>query len=370
MAPALVGGPLLAPTGAYQTTFTPSWPSGSGRTAGNLLVCWCVTGAVATGSPLPATPAGWTRAGYLTEADTQGGGYVAATAILYYKVAAGGDTAPSFTVGTNVWVGAGLAEFSDAGTTVDQIGSAGGAYVVRRRPITDHADSARRRRQLRRTRPVCRSAELQHPGRRRHHRRHHQQLRLPRRREHRRAVDVAAPLLGVWCHDRGLDRGQQLVLVRAHGVPQHPVVGGGACRLLQTGRVRRHPRPEVVETLGALDDYEIHQFDDTPTLGIQARMLVEQAYSYAAPTVQTGIASQVTKTSAILAATINAGGEATTWWVEYGTTDLYGQETYRLEAGILDRTRTVQAAVRRPPAGNELPLPDRRGEHQRHQLRR
>ena len=370
MAPALVGGPLLAPTGAYQTTFTPSWPSGSGRTAGNLLVCWCVTGTVATGSPLPATPAGWTRAGYLTEADTQGGAYLAATAILYYKVAAGGDTAPSFTVGTNVWVGAGLAEFSDAGTTVDQIGSAGGAYVDDSvpSPITPTAPDA-----------DANSSELV--------------LYVGALNFSTPAGDVTTAdtinncdsLVGVntdaqstWLHrcwGYGVTTADSTADSNSYSYAHTAFLSTlwSAAGLVVSFKWAAYvdtPTLAVVETLGVLDDYEIHQFDDTPTLGIQARMLVEQAYSYAAPTVQTGIASQVTKTSAILAATINAGGEATTWWFEYGTTDLYGQETYRLEAGILDRTRTVQAAVAGLQAGNELPLPDRRGEHQRHQLRR
>jgi hypothetical protein len=131
MAWSLVGTIGAVSTGAVNTAVTPAWGTGESRTAGNLLLCW-VAGMSATGpDPTPATPLGWSLADKST-----GTGSTGASATLFYKVAAGGDGAPTIAAGgANVLWNVQLGEFSSGGGTpaLDQHGvgtTAGTSPVV------------------------------------------------------------------------------------------------------------------------------------------------------------------------------------------------------------------------------------------------
>lgn len=92
--------------GTINTAYTPAWGSGS-RTANNLLVC-AVAGT--QGGQTPATPSGWTLAVSSTGTTSK--------AIIFYKIAAGGDAAPTLAASaTMVWLGM-LFEFSGNATSL------------------------------------------------------------------------------------------------------------------------------------------------------------------------------------------------------------------------------------------------------------
>ena len=86
--------------------------------------------------------------------------------------------------------------------------------------------------------------------------------------------------------------------------------------------------------------------------------------------VQTGAARDVGSTTATLTGSANPRGRATTWWFEYGTTTRYGSQTSRRSAGSGSAARSLTAAVTRPQAGDDLPLPARRDERRRLEPRR
>lgn len=104
---------LVGSLGAVSTATSPVTPAfGQSPTAGNLLICWGIAFAVASA---PTLSAGWTAA--TTEAANCGVG-------IWYKIAAGGDTAPTVTnVGQTISTQ--LGEFSGNATSspVDQTGS-------------------------------------------------------------------------------------------------------------------------------------------------------------------------------------------------------------------------------------------------------
>jgi hypothetical protein len=112
---ALVGTAGTPVLGAYQGAISPPWGSGESRTAGNLLICWHTGFEQIT---YPTTPAGWSIAAH---AQLSGGGNVS----LFYKVAAGGDAAPTFGSLGSQTQAAGLSEFSGLSSTpLDQSGAA------------------------------------------------------------------------------------------------------------------------------------------------------------------------------------------------------------------------------------------------------
>lgn len=115
MAAALVGTMGAVSTGGAGAAVTPAFDAGAARTAGNLLVCW-VSGD--NGTAIPSTPAGWTNAG------TPIFGNVLSAA-LFYKVAAGGDAAPTIAAQTGAIWNVRLAEFSgmDSVAPLDKTGS-------------------------------------------------------------------------------------------------------------------------------------------------------------------------------------------------------------------------------------------------------
>jgi phosphodiesterase/alkaline phosphatase D-like protein len=65
----------------------------------------------------------------------------------------------------------------------------------------------------------------------------------------------------------------------------------------------------------------------------------------AAPAAVTGPASAVSAVSATLEGTVNPGGQATTWWFEYGKTTAYGSKTTTRNAGNGTADVDISAAV-------------------------
>ena len=121
MAIALVGTIGAVTTGASGAAITPAWGTSENRTAGNLLVAW-VTAQTTTGAAtLPATPSGWTLA-KSASATAQ------ASSAIYYKIATGADTAPTFALVASTVLQGRLAEYSGANTlstawVLDQTGN-------------------------------------------------------------------------------------------------------------------------------------------------------------------------------------------------------------------------------------------------------
>ncbi len=107
MAYALVGTIGVASQGAAGASVIPAWGTGENRTPNNLLVCFVsVTGDAAP----PTTPAGWSIGVQVAAANS-------CSAQIYWKIAAGGDAAPTITAAINAVIAAQLAEFSGNATT-------------------------------------------------------------------------------------------------------------------------------------------------------------------------------------------------------------------------------------------------------------
>lgn len=116
MAYALVGTIGAASQGAVTTAVTPAWGTSENRTAGNLLICFCVVTQAAT---VPANISGWTRTFFSSSGNLCG-------FAIFYKIAAGADAAPTIAAITNGFIAAQLAEFSGnpATSPEDQSGAA------------------------------------------------------------------------------------------------------------------------------------------------------------------------------------------------------------------------------------------------------
>jgi hypothetical protein len=69
------------------------------------------------------------------------------------------------------------------------------------------------------------------------------------------------------------------------------------------------------------------------------------ARTAAAPTVTTGPVTQIGATSATVSGTVNPGGQATTWHVEYGTSTSYGSSTASTSAGSGTATTSVSGSL-------------------------
>ena|SRR5215468_4804285 len=117
MAYALVGTPAAATQGSSGASVTPTWGTGLNRTAPNLLSCFVSVQGSAT---LPTTPSGWSIAKQIAG--------TSCSATIYYKIAAGSDTAPTINAITSGVIAAQLMEFSGNATTspLDQTGTATG----------------------------------------------------------------------------------------------------------------------------------------------------------------------------------------------------------------------------------------------------
>ena len=100
MAFALVGSLGAVTQGASSAAVTPAY--GQTPTANNLLICWVGV----AGGTSPGTPSGWTLA--LLGHTGSGSG----SAALFYKIAAGGDAAPTVPAVSGGVIAAQLGEFS------------------------------------------------------------------------------------------------------------------------------------------------------------------------------------------------------------------------------------------------------------------
>jgi len=114
---ALVGTIGAVSVGTSGAAVTPAWGTSESRTAGDLLVCWV---AVAGSATLPAPPATWSVG--VQEAGTT------SSVSVFYKVAAGSDTAPTIAAITSGIMSVQLAEYNNSGggSAFDQYGSASG----------------------------------------------------------------------------------------------------------------------------------------------------------------------------------------------------------------------------------------------------
>jgi hypothetical protein len=65
--------------------------------------------------------------------------------------------------------------------------------------------------------------------------------------------------------------------------------------------------------------------------------------AFAAPTVSTGPTTAIGSTTATVTGSVNPGGQATTWHVEYGTSTSYGSQTAALSAGSGTSSAAVSA---------------------------
>ena len=114
---ALVGSRGAVSRGTAGSAVTPAWGASESRTANNLLVCQVAVEGSAT---LPAQPTGWSTA--IQRAGTS------CSASIFYKVAAGGDAAPTIAAITSGVIEAQLDEWSGGATSgpLNQTGSASG----------------------------------------------------------------------------------------------------------------------------------------------------------------------------------------------------------------------------------------------------
>lgn len=88
---------------ASTSTATPAFGTGQSRALGNLLICWA-TQELSGGTLSPTTiSAGWTQAVQQTGTNT--------SAAVFYKIASGGDAAPTVTGTTGQAIDAQLSEF-------------------------------------------------------------------------------------------------------------------------------------------------------------------------------------------------------------------------------------------------------------------
>lgn len=108
-----IGAAVQGTSGAAVSTL--AWGAGESRTAGNLLICFCSVTGVATN---PSTPSGWTLAGASIG--------ISSASIIFYKVAAGTDAAPTLAAVTSGVIAGQLAEFTgNTASPLDKSGFAG-----------------------------------------------------------------------------------------------------------------------------------------------------------------------------------------------------------------------------------------------------
>jgi hypothetical protein len=129
MAITLVGTIGAASQGAASAAVTPAWGTSETRVAGNLLIAWVTVTKSAT---LPTTPAGWSIAKQVAGTST--------SATIYYKIAAGSDTAPTIAAITSGLIAAQLGEFTGNATTTPF--DIGGTATGTSSPVTSTATGA------------------------------------------------------------------------------------------------------------------------------------------------------------------------------------------------------------------------------------
>ena len=84
----------------------------------------------------------------------------------------------------------------------------------------------------------------------------------------------------------------------------------------------------------------------------------------------TGAATSVGATTAVVEGKVDAGGEATSWYVEYGTSTSYGSRTSARSGGNRTSAVDVSEQLRESHDRRHLPLPSRRLERRRDEPRR
>ena len=106
-----VGSPATVSTGAAGAAVTAAFSQSP--TASHLLVCW-VGGTASTATPAPTVPSGWSTAGVPAQ-------FASCATAIFFKVAAGSDTAPTIAAQSGVVWNVQLAEFSgNASSPQDQ----------------------------------------------------------------------------------------------------------------------------------------------------------------------------------------------------------------------------------------------------------
>jgi hypothetical protein len=129
----LVGTIGAALQGATAASVTPAWGAGENRDAGHLLVCWV---GVVGGGTAASTPSGWSVGLNVV------GNLTSSAAAVFYKIAAGGDAAPTIAGISGEFITAQLAEFSgNTATPLDQTGSDAGAASSPLAPVCGAADA-------------------------------------------------------------------------------------------------------------------------------------------------------------------------------------------------------------------------------------
>lgn len=125
MAYAQDGAVSAVATAAAASAVTPTWDAGATRPVGALLVCWAAgtTTGVAT---VPGTPSGWSTA---TPSVIESGTSGQAVSIIFYKIATGGDTAPTIAgaAGMTWFVQIGSWTGNDTSSPIDKTGSVNAA---------------------------------------------------------------------------------------------------------------------------------------------------------------------------------------------------------------------------------------------------
>ena len=96
-----------------------------------------------------------------------------------------------------------------------------------------------------------------------------------------------------------------------------------------------------------------------------AALLLSAVFAQAAPVATTGAAESVTTGSAVVNGTVDPNGEATRYWVEYGTTSAYGVKSAEQVTGAGNDPVDVKVTLDGPHAQHDLPLPRRGREHLR-----
>lgn len=128
---ALVGSAGTVSVGASGASVTPAY--GQSPTALNLLVLWT---AVQTGSgaaSVPATPSGWTLGEFAV-------GVAGAAVVVFWKIAVGGDSAPTVAGLASSIISARLAEFSGNSLTPADTGGVGAGTGATLIVTADHYD--------------------------------------------------------------------------------------------------------------------------------------------------------------------------------------------------------------------------------------
>ena len=95
----------------------------------------------------------------------------------------------------------------------------------------------------------------------------------------------------------------------------------------------------------------IHRFLGLAVLGSTMALAFAGAAAAATPSAITGPVTSVGPTTATATGTVNPNGQATTWYVEYGTSTSYGSKTANVSAGSGTANTAVSASLTGLTAG-------------------